>query len=342
MAYGPGSASLDLGYADSFRSTLRSRPPAAEITARAGWAEQVVRQDQAGLFGLTRAQIRAQVDGSRWLRSRDHAVVLHNGPPTRRQLMWVALLDAGAPAALVAHTALELNGFRSFASERDLVHVVVPRGWRTSAFPWLRVHESRRVRPDEHLLVSGLPTTSVAQSAIDAAAWQPHPRFAWALVAAVVQQRLVTPQELDDELRHVGRVRHEAVLRMAVTDLRAGGTTTGEADVVRLCRRFGLQLPLRQVRRLDAAGRLRFTDAEWLSAGGDRVVLEVDGAHHLTVEHWQADMERERSVVLTGAQVRRTSNMELRLTPQQVAADLIRAGVRRVVGPCGGPGDHRG
>lgn len=268
-------------------------------------------------------------------------MIMHNGPPTRRQLMWVALLDAGPPAALVAHTALELNGFRSFAAERDLVHVVVPRGWRTSAFSWLRIHESRRVRPDEHVLVSGMPTTSVAQSAIDAAAWQPYPRFAWALVAAVVQQRLVTPQELDEKLRRVGRVRHKAVLRMAVADLWAGGTTTGEADVVRMCRRFGLQLPNRQVRRLDAAGRLRFTDAEWVSASGDRIVLEVDGAHHLTVEHWQADMERERSVVLTGAQVLRTSNMELRLSPQCVASDLVRAGVRRVVSPCGGPSDHR-
>lgn len=267
-------------------------------------------------------------------------VIMHNGPPTRRQLMWVALLDAGPPAALVAHTALELNGFRSFASEQELVHLVIPRGSRTSTFAWLRVHESRRVRPAEHVLVEGMPTTSIAQSAIDAAAWQPHKRFAWALITAVVQQRLVTPEELDDALRCVGRVRHKAVLRLAVADVRAGGTTTGEADVVRMCRRFGLQLPRRQARRPDASGRLRYLDAEWVSFGGDRIVLEVDGAHHMEVVQWQSDMERERAVVLTGARVLRTSNMELRLSPQTVAADLSRAGVPRVVSGSGRQDDR--
>ncbi len=322
--------------------TLRIQRETSDITARAGWADGVLRQDRAALFGLTPAEIRAQVNGSRWTRWGDHVVVTHNGPPTRRQLMWVALLDAGPPAALVAHTALELNGFRSFASEQELVHLVIPRGCRTSAFGWLRVHESRRVRPAEHVLVEGMPTTSVAQSALDAAAWQPYPRFAWALVAAVVQQRLVTPEELDDALRRVGRVRHKAVLRMAVADIRAGGTTIGEADIVRMCRRFGLPLPRRQVRRCDAAGRLRFLDAEWRSPGGGRIVLEVDGAHHMEVAQWQADLERERAVVLAGSRVLRTSNMELRLSPHKVAADLVLAGVPRLVSVSGGYGDRAG
>lgn len=301
-----------------------------ESVARAAYVDGVLHREQAGLFTLTSSEVRAQLAGSRWTRWGDHVVILHNGPPTRRQLMWVALLDAGWPGALVAHTSLELAGFRSFATEQELIHLVIPRGARTISYPWLRVHESRRVCPAEQVLVDGMPATSIAQSAIDAAAWQPYPRFAWALVAAVVQQRLVTPAELDEALRTVGRVRHKAVLRAAVADLCAGGTTTGEADVIRMCRRFGLQLPRRQVPRRDRTGRLRFLDAEWVTTGGERVVLEVDGSHHMEVAHWQADLARERGVVVSGARVLRASNMELRLSPRTVAADLLAAGVPRV------------
>jgi hypothetical protein len=304
-----------------------------EPVALAAYADGVLHREQAGLFALTQSQVRAQLVGSRWRRWGAHVVILHNGPPTRRQFMWVALLDAGWPAALVAHTSLELAGFRSFATEQELIHLVMPRGARTTSYEWLRVHESRRVRPPEQVLIDGMPATPTAQSAIDAAAWQPYPRFAWALVAAVVQQRLVTPAELDEALRTVGRVRHKAVLRAAVADLRAGGTTTGEADVVRMCRRFGLQLPHRQVPRRDGAGGLRFLDAEWVLFGGERIVLEVDGSHHMEVAQWQADLRRERGIVVSGARVLRTSNMEIRLNPQAVAADLVAAGVPRVIGP---------
>lgn len=301
--------------------------------AQAAYADGVLHREQAGLFTLTAADVRAQLAASRWTRWGDHVILQHNGPPTRRQLMWVALLDAGWPAALVAHTSLELAGFRSFAAEQEQVHLVIPRGARTTSYEWLRVHESRRVRPAEQVLVGGMPATPIAQSAVDAAAWQPYPRFAWALVDAVVQQRLVTPAELDEALRTVGRVRHKAVLRAAVADLCAGGTTTGEADVVRMCRRFGLQLPRRQVPRRDRTGRLRFLDAEWISIDGQRIVLEVDGSHHMEVAHWQADLERERGVVITGARVLRTTNMELRLSPEVLAADLAAAGVPRVTPP---------
>lgn len=311
-------------------------PSEPDITR--AYAEGVLRRDHGERLHLTRDRVQAQLDGSRWTRWGDHVVIMHNGPPTRRQLMWAALLDAGPLAALCSHTALELGGFKSFAAEREQLHLIIPRGGRTSAFEGLTVHESRRVDPDEHVLVDGMPITPLARSAIDAAAWQPHPRFAWALVAAVVQQRLVTPDELDGAMRTVGRVRHKAVLRDAIADLRTGGTTTGEADVVRMCRRYGLQLPRRQVPRRDGSGLLRFLDSEWVIFGGQRIVLEVDGSHHMEVLQWQADLERERSVVITGARVLRTSNMELRLTPGKVAADLVAAGVPRVVsvGKCYG------
>ena len=73
---------------------------------------------------------------------------------------------------------------------------------------------------------------------------------------------------------------------------------------------FGLAPPTRQVIRRDAAGRRRYLDAEWLLPSGEIVVLEVDGSHHLDVANWQADMKRERSVVVSRRWVLRATTLE--------------------------------
>lgn len=65
-------------------------------------------------------------------------------------------------------------------------------------------------------------------------------------------------------------------------------------------RRFGLQPPERQSIRRDRSGGKRYLDCEWRLEAGRVVVLEVDGSHHFLVEHWEADMRRERTVVISG------------------------------------------
>jgi hypothetical protein len=286
---------------------------------------------QLGDLGLNQHAIRAQIAARRWQAWGFHVVILHNFEPTRQQLMWAAVLDAGQPAALASHTALEVHGFKTFAREAERLHLIIERGAKVTEHPMIVVHESRRLKPEYHVKVAGLPCTPVPRSAIDAAAWQPRPRFACALVAAVVQQRLCTVNELEDALAYVGRVRHKAYLREALRDIRGGSEALSEIDLVRLCHRFGLQEPDRQVKRSDRNGRIRYLDAEWKLANGRRVVLEVDGSHHFEVASWQADMLRERAIVIGGAKVLRATSVELRVEPQQVMNDLMAIGVPRVV-----------
>jgi hypothetical protein len=290
---------------------------------------------------MTRSFARNQLRASRWTQWGDHVLLMQNSPPTRRQMMLIALLDVGHPAALASHTSLELAGFQPFANEADDVHLIIPRGARCHAFLGVRIHESRRVRPEFHIELGGLPCTDLARSAIDAAAWQPWSRFACALVAAVVQQRLCTADELDHALRHVGRVRHKAHLREVLRDIRGGSHALSEVDLIRVCRRFGIHEPDRQVERLDSHGRLRYVDAEWTLNDGRRVVLEVDGAHHLDVRSWQVDMRRERGLVVRGAQMLRATAIELRAEPALVVADLLAIGVPRVVSVGGRQSGHR-
>jgi hypothetical protein len=282
-------------------------------------------------LGFNQHAIRAQISARRWQNWGFHVVILHNFKPTRKQLMWAAVLDAGYPAALGSHTALEQHGFKPFAREAEQIHLLIERGAKVTAHPMITVHESRRLKPEYHVAAAGLPCTSAPRSAIDAAAWQPWPRFACALVAAVVQQGLCTADDLEQEMRYVGRVRHKAHLREAIRDIRGGSQALSEIDLARLCRRFGLQEPDRQTKRTDAHGRLRYLDAEWKLQDGRRMVLEVDGSHHFEVESWQADMRRERGVVIGGAHVLRATAVEVRVEPKQIASDLLAIGVPRVV-----------
>jgi very-short-patch-repair endonuclease len=79
--------------------------------------------------------------------------------------------------------------------------------------------------------------------------------------------------------------------------------------------------------RRDPSGRKRYLDCEWNLGNGVIVVLEVDGSHHLTVEHWEADIRRERKIVTSGRLVLRATSAELRLDPHEVATDLRALGV---------------
>jgi hypothetical protein len=276
---------------------------------------------------MTPGQIDGQLDARRWRAETPRVVVMHNHQLTRAQLMWVALLTAGSRAALCSHSALECAGFRAFASEAEHVHLLVPRGAKTLDLPNVTVHESRRFKDWELVWFNGLPCTDTARSAVDAAAWQRWPRFAMTMLAAVVQQRLCTAAQLDQALARVGRVRHKQYMRLALRDIAGGAEALGEIDVARMCRRFDLKPPDRQVVRRDPSGRKRYLDCEWNLGNGVIVVLEVDGSHHLTVEHWEADIRRERKIVTSGRLVLRATSAELRLDPHEVATDLRALGV---------------
>lgn len=287
----------------------------------------VVHREQLAGLGCSPGWVSAQLAASRWSAVGTKVILLQNAPPTRDQLMWLAVLDAESLVTLGSHTALELAGFAGLAREAAEIHLIVPRGAKVTPLAGVRVHESRRFAPEAIVERRGLPCTGVERSAVDAAAWQPVPRFACLMLAAVVQQRLTTADRLDDELRQVGRVRHKAHMRMALADITKGAQSLGELDLARVCRRFGLVAPDRQQVRRDSRGRLRYLDAEWRLRSGEIVVLEVDGLHHLDAANWQADMKRERSVVVSRRWVLRATTIEVRLEPAGIVADLRAMGV---------------
>ena len=283
-------------------------------------------------LGIDHTAVAWAVETERWSLWGRRVVVLHNSAPRAAQLWWAAVLHAsdgtGEGAALCSGSALQANGLDRF--ETNGVHVVVRRGVHVPDMAGLVVHESRRFTAVDIHPVRLPPRTRTARSAVDAAAWSRQPGRACAILAAVVQQRLATVTQLREELDKAGRVRHRRLLLATLTDIEGGAHSLAEIRVGAACRRAGLRPPDRQVVLSDKSGRRRYLDCEWRLPDGRAVVLEVDGAQHMAVEQWWADMPRERGVVLSGRTVLRCSAAELRTAPRDVTDDLRAAGVPRL------------
>ncbi|GLH95903.1 endonuclease domain-containing protein [Phytohabitans aurantiacus] len=154
---------------------------------------------------------------------------------------------------------------------------------------------------------------------VDAAQWMRFDADAQSVLAAAYQQRRVTPAELREALDAMCNVRRRSLMAATISDLEGGAEALSEIDLVRLCRRYGLPIPDLQERRTDASGRIRYLDAYWRER---RVHVEVDGAHHMDVRHWAADMRRQNDVWIAGDRILRFAAFEVRNRPDVVAAQI--------------------
>jgi hypothetical protein len=273
--------------------------------------------------GCTQGHIKAQLAARRW----GYAIVLHNGPLTAQERWYVARVHGGPGALLTAFTAAEAYGLRGWP--RDEVHVLAKPGTRVSprspvpvglhrVGDWTRVR--RHPRGPVHVL---------AQALLVAAASFDSPRPACGILAAAVQQRLVTPWRLRTALGDARCTPHRSILLHAVDDIAQGAQALSEIDFVRLCRRFKLPPPVQQLVRREPGGRRRYLDATWRRPDGRLVVVEVDGAVHMDQRRWWSDQARQNRLVLANAVVLRYPSVVVRTQPELVAAELREAlGIR--------------
>jgi len=280
----------------------------------------------AGL--LSEGVLRGLVRSGRWRSVCRGVVVMHNGRLTRSQQLWVAVLAVGEGAVLAGATAATEAGVRGLPA--DPIHVLVPAARRASRvllsrlpidMPGVAVHRTT-VLPDAHLQVGRPTRTTTARSIVDAAAWARGDNAARATLASACQQRRVTPAELLEVVAALPKIRRRALITETVHDIDGGAQALSEIDFVALCRRAGLPLPDQQERRKDAAGRIRYLDAYWRRWG---LHVEVDGAHHMDVRHWAADMQRQNDVWISGDRILRFPAWLVRHHPETVANQLTRA-----------------
>jgi Protein of unknown function (DUF559) len=97
-------------------------------------------------------------------------------------------------------------------------------------------------------------------------------------------------------------------------------TALSEIDFTRLVvRAFGLPEPTRQRVRYDSHGRRRWLDVLW---EGARIIVEIDGSHHMDAIQWWDDMDRENDMKLDGYLVLRFTAFIVRHRPDYVAAQI--------------------
>jgi len=264
--------------------------------------------------GLTRAEVTAELRSGRWQRLGRQTIGI--GDRSELGLWWRAVLEVGADAALDGVTALVAAGLRHF---EDVVHVSVSKGTRYRRSPGVVVHETRRRHPSD-LATGGPPRVLAEIAAVRGALWARSDRQAALVIAMCVQQRLTTPGPLWDAVESVRRDRRRSLIRSVTRDVLIGAESLGELDFARMCRRAGLPTPDRQAVRVVPGGRA------YLDCRFDRyrVVVEIDGIHHLEPDNWIADALRQNEVTIGADRVLRVPVIGLRVRGEEFMDQLRR------------------
>ena len=288
--------------------------------------EGVLTRAQLRGFGWNSDMVRHRVRTGRWVAHTSRVIGTMTGAPSRSQLMWIGVLHAGRDAIVGDLTAADVACLRGW--HRDDVTVLVPRsaelGQPIDGVRFIETRRPLRHYSDPHTV---LPTCRLEPAILRFGAYQRSPRTAQGVIAAAVQQRLTTPDRLLSWVDRMQPLRWAKLFTTALDEIAGGAQSGAELDVRRMCRAAGLSLPRRQTRRRDAAGRLRFTDCEWVLADGRTLVLEVDGSFHMQADQWEDDLARQRALTALDRPIIRCSARELREEPESIARDLLYLGV---------------
>jgi hypothetical protein len=271
--------------------------------------------------------VKSQLVAQRWMQRTPRVVSTFTGTPTWEQRVWIAVLHAGSHALAGGLTALRWHGLRNW--DRDEVTVLVDDELSLEPVRGVRYFRTRRDFTRLRHRRGELPVCRVEPAALLFAGYERSARTAQGLLAATVQQRLTTAEDLLAELPGLNPLPRSRLFRAALQDISGGAHSLAEIDVKRMCRSAGLPQPSRQVPRKDSAGRKRFTDCEWVLPDGTTLTLEVDGGFHMDVEHWEDDIARQRRLTSPGRMLVRCTARELRVQPDIVAADLVALGLQR-------------
>lgn len=285
----------------------------------------VMSYEQLRVAGVSDALIRRRLRAKRWRAASSVVVILHNGPLTRRQSFSAAALSGGDVCGLAAWSAAEEAGLAGWV--RPTVHILVPKGSKPISLDGVevKVHESRRFSAGD-LLSAWPPRVGIERALVDAAAWTHAVRPACGILAAAVQQRLTVAERLLDALDAAGSVRHRRVLRAAICDIAGGAQAVSEMEFLRFCDRNGLPRPVLQSVRKDRAGRRRYLDATFRRVDGTKVRVEIDGALHLVVSTYWADMRRHNDLVIGKETVLRFPSYVI-YADDEAAADQLRRAI---------------
>lgn len=260
-----------------------------------------------------------------WQRAARDVFVNHNGPLTPDQRIRVVIEAAPPRSALSGLTAAHLGGLNGFSG--NTLHLTIPCGTSmpkllvvTATVHYSRFLDSRDVHP-----VLSPRRTRLARSLLDAAAWAETDTHARSILLAGVQQRLTTPDHIRDALPRRGPCLRHALITETIDDAEGGIGSVPEHEFDAIRRAYGLPEPSRQRVVRGESGRY-YLDVDWEQYA---VAAEVDGMPHMSVLHWDADLDRMNEIAIDHRTLLRFTSFAIRHRRHQVGRTLTRALVSR-------------
>lgn len=288
------------------------------LTELAALRDGVLDRREVLRSGVPRWVLRLELRTGRWKAAGPVAVVTHNGPLTDPQRRAVAAVGTGPRAALDGVSALQQHGVT--VEDDGRLHVIVPKSANPLHPPGVRVHESRRFREADVVVVDGVRTVRPATAAVHAALWARTDKEAQLFPLLVVQQRVARPEDLVDAAALVRRSKRRRLLGLLIADIAGGVRSVGELDVARALRRRGLPEPSRQVVRRRPSGT-QYLDCRFDAYA---LTLEVDGVQHADPLQVLLDLLRDLALTAEGDAVVRLPLVAWRLGEAQVLDALER------------------
>jgi hypothetical protein len=240
------------------------------------------------------------------------------GTPTRDQRDTAAVLYAGAGGTLTGPAALARHGIRASS---QFIDVLIPSNRHRQSAGFAVVHRTTRLPPyvcNAGPVQYALPARAVA----DAVRAMRDLASVRAIVAAAVQSKRCTVEQLDEELK-AGPVAGSALFRSALAEVAEGTRSGPEGELLALIKRGKLPMPHLNARLLVGDELIARPDAWWPEFG---VVVEVDSKEwHLSPESWERTMRRHACMTALGLLVLHFSPRQIREEPDHVLATITAA-----------------
>lgn len=297
-----------------------TRPRSSELPGLLKRQQGVITRSQAFSCGLTNDMISRRVrSAGPWQRLLPGVYLTVTGTPTQDQLDTAALLYAGPGSLLTGTAALRRHGMRTPAAKT--IDVLIPAKRRRASAAFVTIRLTTRL-PEQVCYLGPVQFALPARAVADSARWLGDLASVRAAIAAVVQTRLCTIEQLAAELRS-GPVQGSAFFRAALADVVDGVRSSREAEMKDLIRRGRLPTPLFNARLLCGDELIAVADAWWPQAG---VVAEVDSKEwHLSPEQWEATMRRHARMTALGILVLHFTPRQIRAEPEHVLSTIRQA-----------------
>ncbi len=287
--------------------------PDSAIAALARVQHGVVARRQLLALGLGSGAVRHRIAAGRLHRLHPGVYAVGHRAVTIRGRWMAAVLAAGPGAVLSHRSAAALWGLRRPGGP---IEVTVPRCRpRRAGF----VTRATRLPADEVDVRDGIAVTTVARTLFDLAAVV-DPQAVERAFHEAEYRRLPDQVGLPALLeRHPGRPGAPVLRATMARRGRRRTRTRMEADFLAFLDEHGLPRPETNVCRA-VGGRWIEADAVF---AGPRLIVELDGGSHLTVERFHSDRERDRTNLVGGWRTIRVTSRHLDEGRDELLADLV-------------------